>query len=588
MKLFNITSRITLAITVGATLFGCTDLEEKVIDEVVGGASSSPQSAIAAAYGQLGNATFVDHGNVWGLQEYPTDEAMLPTRGSDWGDGGKWRALTEFTWGTSNDAVSSTWNNLTSGIVKSLTAIEYLQDNPDYAEYDLFMAESRVLLAFYVYNTLDLFGQAPYRDPFSGDSSLQMLQADTYIDTLIAEVESQVPQLADLGTNNTYNGRFTKQAAYAFLADMYLNRAVFKDRYNASSNFNFSETAVNSSETDMDRVIYYTSLLINGGFSLESNYFANFAIDNTAGSELIFVVAQENDGLRNSDNDFAYMSTERGQKPSPNNRGTNASCIEPEFYHTWDGNHDDPRFQRHYQYSDGTWFMNDGTDTSVPNEDVVPGTSYPWFHFNRGLQVGLQYGPLLDGAGGFVMQGNRIKVNPLYMEKAPTQLMDFTPELNFSNPAEAVFAQSEINRGVRCFKFEFDPMNGNGTSRVDIPLYRLGGMYCMRAEAYFRKGNTAAALADINMLRTSRHRESLYGSTPGTAITSLNTTTLYNEIGYEMYWEMYRRKQMIRFGTFDAAYTAKAASQPYLRVYAIPQAIIDVTKEVEITQNTGY
>ncbi|GAL77470.1 putative outer membrane protein [Algibacter lectus] len=70
---------------VGALVFSCTDLNEEVIDEVIGGESSNPESAMAAAYGQLANRTFTDHGNVFGLQEYPTDECMLPTRGSDWG-----------------------------------------------------------------------------------------------------------------------------------------------------------------------------------------------------------------------------------------------------------------------------------------------------------------------------------------------------------------------------------------------------------------------------------------------------------------------------------------------------------------------
>ena len=69
------------------------------------------------------------------------------------------------------------------------------------------------------------------------------------------------------------------------------------------------------------------------------------------------------------------MPVERNQKPSPANRGTNASCITPEFYHTWDNNHDDPRFHRHYQYADGTWFMNDGTDVSVPATSIVPNSS---------------------------------------------------------------------------------------------------------------------------------------------------------------------------------------------------------------------
>ena len=587
MKISNKTTKI-LSTIVLVSLFGCTDLKEEVVDEVIGGVSSNPESAMAAAYGQLANGTFVDHGNVFGLQEYPTDECMLPTRGSDWGDGGKWRALTEFTWGTSNAAVSSTWNALTSGITKTLTAIKSLQENPNYEKHDLFMAEARGLLALYVYNTLDLFNQAPYRDPFSENAPLVFLRADTEIDNLILEVEEILPNLVNIGEQQTNNGRFTKQAAYALLADMYLNRAVFKDRYNSNSSFNFTELALdNNGTTDMDKVIYYTSLLINGNFSLESNYFKNFSINNTAGSEIIFAVIQENDNIRGSDNDFAYMSTGRAQKPTPDNRGTNASCVGTDFYNTWNGNHDDPRFHRYYQYSDGTWFMNDGTTESVPAEDIRSDTGKYWFHFNRGLQVGQQYGPTLDGSGGFNMTSSgRIAVNMLYMEKNTTVPMNFTPELNFDNPLEAVFTQSQINRGVRNFKWEFDPEYGNGSSAVDVPLYRLGGIYCMRAEAYFRNGATGLALADINLLRTSRTREALFGNAPGVAIPLLNEEILYNEIGFEMYWEMYRRKQMIRFGTFDKPYVAKAATDPYLRVYAIPQATIDVTDG--ISQNFGY
>ncbi|MHA7941619.1 RagB/SusD family nutrient uptake outer membrane protein [Formosa sp. 3Alg 14/1] len=587
MKTINIISKITFTFILSTLAFNCSDLDEVVKDEVIGGQTSNPESAIAAAYGQLADGTFTDHGSVFGLQEYPTDECMLPTRGSDWGDGGKWRDLTEFTWGTTNAQVTGTWNALNSGITKTLIAIESLQENPNYANYDLFMAEAKALLILYVYNTLDLFNQAPYRDLFSDDKSLVFLQADTEIDNLISDLEAIIPNLANLGEQQTYNGRFTKQAAYALLADMYLNRAVFKDRYNTSSSFNFTETAVDNDGTDMDKVIYYSTLLINDRFSLESNYFDNFALSNSNGSEIIFAVIQENDNIRRSDNDFAYMSTGRAQKQTPDNRGTNGSNVGPEFYKTWEGNHDDPRFHRYYQYADGTWFMNDGTTTSVPAEDIRPDTGKPLVHFNRGLQVGQQYGPTLDGKGGFNMTADgRIAISKLYMEKNTTIPMDYTPEMNFNNPSEAILTQDQINAGVRNFKWEFDPENGNGNSAVDIPLYRLGGIYCMRAEAYFRKGETGLALADINTLRTSRTREALFDNAPGVALETLDDVTLYNEIGFEMYWEMYRRKQMIRFNTYDKAYTAKAATQPYLRVFAIPQSTIDVTDGIE--QNFGY
>lgn len=565
----------------------CTDLDEVVLDEVLGNNASNPAGALAAAYDRLGDGTFTDHGAVFSLQEYTTDEAILPTRGSDWGDGGKWRDMHEFTWKSDNAVVGDNWNKLTNGITRSLTAIQSIEES-SIAQKSLLLAEAKALLAYYMYTTLDLYGQTPYRDPMNPNAPLQILKADTQIDKLITDVEALIPDLAPMGEQQTHHGRFTKEAAYAFLSTMYLNRAVFKDRYNATSSFNFSEPAVSGGGTDMDRVIYYTSLLINSGkYSLESDYFKNFARDNENGKELIFAISQKIDYIRNGSNSFAYVSMERNQRTSAANRGTNAACTTPEFYATWDGNHDDPRFQQHYQYADGTWFMNDGTDVSVPATDIVPkSANLPWFHFNRGIQAGLQYGPVLLPSGSLEMIGNRIKVSPLYMEKSTTTRMDFTPSLTFKNPAQAVFAQNEINQGARVFKYEFDPEGGNGNSNVDIPLFRLGGIYTMRAEAYFRKGSAGLAMDDLNKLRTSRKRESLYASAPGKALTSLDAAQLYKEIGFELYWELYRRPQMIRFGKFDLPGTAKAASQPFRRVFPIPQSTIDVTKEFK--QNQGY
>jgi hypothetical protein len=586
MKTYQLFKIKNIIFLVTALVFAsCTKLDEKVLDEVLGNQASSPAGALAAAYDRLGDGTFVDHGAVFSLQEYTTDEAILATRGSDWGDGGKWRSMHEFTWASDNPIVTDNWNMLTNGITRSLTAIKEI-NNSSIPQKTLFLAEAKGLLAFYTYTTLDLFGQAPYRDPLVENAPLEMKQAATTIDELILQVEALVPDLATLGQQQTHNGRFTKEAAYGLLANMYLNRAVFKDRYAAT--FNFNEKSVNGNETDMDKVISYTSLLINSGkFTLLSNYFDNFAIKNSGGSELIFVVVQKIDYLRNGSNSFAYVCVERNQKPSAATRGTNAACLSPEFYASWDGNHEDPRFERKYQYADGTWFMNNGPG-SVPATDIVPkSANLPWFHFNRGIMVGQQYGPKLTSAGAFEMTSDgRIKVSELVMEKSTSTKMDFTPALNFTNPTQAVFAQNEINRGARCFKYEFDAEEGNGTSNVDIPLMRLGAIYTMRAEAYFRKGMVTEAMADINKLRTTRTRESLYGNAPGIAITSLNEAALYKEIAFETYWELLRRPQMIRFGKFEQPFSAKPTTQPFRRIFPIPQTTLDVTKSIK--QNQGY
>lgn len=565
-------------------LGSCTKLDEQVLDEVLGDDTSNPEGALAAAYDRLGKGTFVDHGGVFALQQYTTDEAILATRGSDWGDGGKWRSMHEFTWTPDNAIVTDNWNMLTNGITRAMTAIKAVTAS-NIPQKKLFLAESRGLLAFYMYTVLDLYGQVPYRDPLDERAPLEIKKAASTIDELIVEVESLLPDLASLGDQSTHNGRFTKEAAYGLLTQMYLNRAVFKNRM--ANTYEFTEKAVSGEGTDMDRVIYYSSLLINSSkFRLESNYFNSFSIKNEKGPELIWVITQKIDKIRNGSNSFAYVCVERNQRPTPVNRGTNAACITPEFYATWNGNHDDPRFSRKYQYSDGTWFYND-REQSVPSTDIVPGTNLMWFHFNRGIIEGQQYGPKLTANGAFEMTADgRIKVSQLSMEKSAGTKMVFTPELNFDDPKQAVFKQDQINRGVRVFKYEYDPGDGNGSSNVDIPLVRLGAIYTMRAEAYFRKGEVNLALNDINKLRSSRTRESLYGSEPGKTISSLNAGDLYREIAFETYWELLRRPQMIRFGKYDLPYSAKPATQPFRRLFPIPQSVMDVTKDFR--QNEGY
>ena len=227
-------------------LFSCTDLEEKFLDEELGSGSATPDASLAAAYNRMILDVFVDHAHLWGMQEYSTDEALLPTRGADWGDGGRYRAIQEFTWGADNPLVSGNWSSLTNGITRSITAIENISNDTESAEKTMYLAEAKALFYLYTYYTLDLYGQAPFREPNGNPEDVRAIHS-SYIDTLITNVEAIVPDLAALGENSTYNGRFTKEAAYAFLAEMYMNRAVFLDRYNPSSDFDFTEPSVGNS-----------------------------------------------------------------------------------------------------------------------------------------------------------------------------------------------------------------------------------------------------------------------------------------------------------------------------------------------------
>jgi hypothetical protein len=52
-----------------------------------------------------------------------------------------------------------------------------------------------------------------------------------------------------------------------------------------------------------------------------------------------------------------------------------------------------------------------------------------------------------------------------------------------------------------------------------------------------------------------------------------------------LYWELQRRPQSIRFGKYDLPGTAKPATQPFRRIFPIPQTVID---QKVFQQNQGY
>ena len=49
---------------------------------------------------------------VYDLNTFTTDEAIIPTRGGDWYDGGFWQGLFLHQWGIENDAIQATWEYL--------------------------------------------------------------------------------------------------------------------------------------------------------------------------------------------------------------------------------------------------------------------------------------------------------------------------------------------------------------------------------------------------------------------------------------------------------------------------------------------
>lgn len=124
----------------------------------------------------------------------------------------------------------------------------------------------------------------------------------------------------------------------------------------------------------------------------------------------------------------------------------------------------------------------------------------------------------------------------------------------------------------------------------DTPLIRLADLYLMRAECYLHgQGDRTAALEGVNYLRERA------GVTPWTG-SQLTADNLLDERSRELYFELTRRTDLIRFGKFAGANQATWAwkgnardgstIQEWRKLMPIPTNIL--AAQPELVQNKGY
>lgn len=543
---------------------GCTDLEEVILDETSASNLSAKEAAdgiLAPVYALL--PTIFQHTTYFALQEITTDEAILPYRGgTDWGDNGIYIALHTHTFDGNTANVRNTWNPLLQAVSRSVSAINALPNNTDPIA-QAYLAEARGMRAYYSLLTLDLYGVVFVKGDLGTNSTiLRGAEAVEFIKSELLDVEP-------LLQSNVGPGRFSKGAAWALLARLHLNAAVYRDRY--ADKFNFTNE-------DMDKVIEYCDRLIaSGQYALSSDYFAIFNSDNHTNKELIFAVDQRAE--LNGHNRLAYFSLSGDMFPLPqfpNANGTDGPAITSDYYRTWANAYApqdpavDPRF-----------FKQNQPIYTNPGDTCVDGATY---NINRGILRGQQYG-LQRRIDGFAKCADgKFLVGPLVhlTRNKPSLAVDFTEQVDFT------VAGSNYNTGYRVEKYEFSKKSDSGRNKgeADIIIVRLADIFLMRAEAKLRKSNdVAAALADVNTVRAARNI-----TTPPPALSDMSLDLLYRERGFEFYWEMLRRSDMIRFGKFEDSWTEKTSANKFRRVFPIPQTAIDGASNLPgyLVQNPGY
>lgn len=466
---------------------------------------------------------FQGNANIWSVSTITTDEAIAPTRGGDWYDNGLWQALHAHKWNADHEFVAGSF---TSMLTTQFAASNVLQYNPSPQQ----AAEARFLRALSMYWVLDGFDQVPYREDLQDYNKLPVtLKGTEAADFIIAELNEILATLPDTGPAYTAN----KNAARALLMKVHLNYGVFANR--ATPTF---------AAADMNKVISLADEIINSNkYQLNTNFFDIFAPDNhTKSTETIYSFYNSSGDNRGQNvRGFAFMVSHYNMNPS----GWNGFATLSDFYDKFQAG--DKRLGGYYDYP-----------AALPN---------PGKNDNVGFLIGRQYN-LTTG----------VALNARNPATAP---LSFTREVKLNEPDPNTL---EVT-GIRVIKYPYDYAAPGDQKDNDYVMFRLGDVLLMKAEAIARGGTGTAAgsygttaLDIVNSIRTKRG---------ATALGTVDLNALLDERGREMYWECWRRNDLIRFGKFLQAWQEKPADDGTKNLlFPIPSNQLAVNPN--LTQNPGY
>ncbi len=262
--------------------FACTDLDTQNSDFILG--SDYPENqdqAIRVASPVFARTQgLADWSGWWFTQEITSDEATAPTRGGDWDDGGKWRALHQHSWGPTTEAVEQLYRFIYETMPTANIAIELLEagaeENADVARV---LAQTKVARAYYYYLAIDNFGDVPFPRTFTGAEEFpsRTPRAEVFA-TIVQDIKENVDLLPNPVVGSS-SSAINKATAYALLAKLYLNAEV----YTGTPMWNEAIEAC-------DNVMQY-------GYTLESDPRTSFLVENGASKENIWTVAYDEDNF---------------------------------------------------------------------------------------------------------------------------------------------------------------------------------------------------------------------------------------------------------------------------------------------------
>ncbi|MCL6267594.1 RagB/SusD family nutrient uptake outer membrane protein [Flagellimonas myxillae] len=530
-------------LSVGAFV-SCTDLEIEETDSIISEGFqglADPASGVEGLYSTVAGQ-YADQAAKFALDEVTTDAALVPTRGTDWGDNGRWRNLHAHEWNAEATDIVTPFNQWNAN---QLVASQILDSRSNPSQQDI--GDASFLRAYSMYVILDLFGQVPFRDTSLPSSSIpEVLSGQAAVDFILADLDVAINNLPSVAAGSGADNQTGSKAAARYLkAKLLLNKHIFVNQLTGGGG--------SPEAGDMSQVISLVDEIAAEGYALQSGYFDLFR-DSPDTETIWWLAAGTGNRIYNG---LHYNSTSNG------GGGWNGFSTLAEYYDLFEGDANNNRLDSDGNAIDGqeerrggvppggTPFT--GADQTEESDDGFELGSNVGFGFLVGQQYDLDGTPLNDRPG-----------NPLV----------FSREFVDGNGANSLINNSE-RTGIRVQKYGAR-YNGGFTNHEII--FRYADAHLMKAEAMMRSGGDPTAM--VNELRVLRG---------ATALGSVSESDLLDERARELYAETWRRNDMIRFGQYTRQWEFKAANSvgnDKYKLFPIPNP--QLLANPNLVQNPGY
>ena len=500
---------------------------------------------LGPVYTQLANRYAIDY---FRMQELTTDEVIIPGRDGNYDDGGQYRQHHHHTYTPDHANVKDVWawgfgaintcNRVLNNIANSSLAV----DDPRRISS---IAEAKTMRALFYFFMMDIYGNIPIVDTFPVadlPSTKKRAEVFQFIEKELKSVVNVLPAKNQINPPLTY-AHPTKGMAHALLAKMYLNARVYT-----------------GTERNQDAVRYCDSVIASRLYKLDGSYAAVFAPDNGPFTEeTIFAIPYDPlllDGNQFTRHGFmAYLWPKYGV---PNNLSVSMSAT-PEFY---------DKFNLAGDERNNTWL------------------------------VGKQYNA--DGTP-FTITIKKKDLNANYAGNNNDTIwqLEITKDIKMTGKKPFDVGNDYLARcmGIRSIKFYPDKattaltrMSGN-----DMPIFRLADIYLMKAEAIVRGAMPTTVNGEMQDQKVLFNKVRARAKAPIAASVSLDD--ILDERGRELYWENWRRNDLIRFDKYEVEYpipgdVATSGYTPGMnkdtRRQIFPVPTYERKLNAKLDQNPGY